>query len=76
MSIEDNKRLVRRYLEEVVNTGNVEALPQFLSPDYVEIYNHVRHAVGLDGARQHVLGVRETYPDLHLMVERQIAEGE
>lgn len=73
---EANKQLIRRYLEEVVNTGNVEAVPQFISPDYVEVYNNVRHAVGLEGARQHILGVRETYPDLHLTVEQQIAEGE
>jgi predicted ester cyclase len=26
--------------------------------------------------QQHVLGVRATYPDLHLTIERQIAEGE
>ncbi len=73
---EENKRLVRRYLEEVVNTGNVEALPQYISSDYVEVYNNTRHVVGLEGARQHTLGVRETYPDLHLTVEHQIAEGE
>jgi predicted ester cyclase len=76
MSAEENKRLIRRYLEEVVNTGNVEALPRFIAPDYVEVFNNVRHPVGLEGAKRHVLGVRETYPDLHLTVEQQIAEGE
>lgn len=76
MSIEDNKRLVRRYLEEVVSTGNVEALPQFVAPDYVEAYDGNRHPVGIEGARNHILGVRETYPDLRVTVEQQIAEGE
>ena len=76
MNLEDNKRLVRRYLEEVVNTGNVDALPEFISPDYVEVYNNVRHPAGLEGARQHILGARETYPDVHLTVEQQIAEGD
>ena len=75
-SKEANKRLVRRYLEEVVNTGNLDALAEFISPDYVEVHNNTRHAVGLEGAIQHILGVRETYPDLHLTVEQQIAEGE
>jgi predicted ester cyclase len=32
--------------------------------------------MGVEGAKQHVLGGRQTYPDLHLTVERQIAEGE
>ena len=33
MNLEDNKRLVRRYVEEVVNTGNLDALPQFIAPE-------------------------------------------
>ena len=36
MSTADNKRLVRRYVEQVVNTGNVERLAEFISPDYRE----------------------------------------
>ena len=38
--------------------------------------NTTRQRVGVEGAKQHILGVRETYPDLHLTVEQQIAEGE
>ena len=76
MSSDGNKLLVRRYYEEVVNTGDVERSAEFISPDYVEVYNNQRHPVGVEGAKEHVLGVRRTYPDLHLTVERQIAEGE
>lgn len=76
MSAEENKLLVRRYLEEVVNAGNVAEVEKFISGEYVEVYKNVRHAIGLDGARKHVLGVRQTYPDLHITVEQQIAEGD
>ena len=76
MSTEKNKRIVRRFYEEVVNTGNVNELAKFISPDYAEVYRNKRHIVGLDGAKRHVLGVRQTYPDLRLTVEQQIAEGE
>jgi predicted ester cyclase len=76
VSAEQNKLLVRRYLEEVVNTGNVNDLAAFISPDYVEVHHNTRHAIGLEGAKRHVLGVRQTYPDLHLTVEQQIAEGD
>jgi predicted ester cyclase len=76
MSTENNKRLVRRYIEEVVNTGNVEKLAEFLAPDYTEVYNNVRYALGLEGAKQHILGGRRTYENLHLTVEQQIAEGD
>jgi predicted ester cyclase len=76
VSADENKLLVRRYYEEVVNTGDVDRLAEFISPAFVEVYNNIRHPVGLEGAKAHVLGVRETYPDLHLTVEQQIAEGE
>ncbi len=76
MSIEENKRLVRRYIEEVVNTGNVDLLSEFLAPDYVEVYRNVRYPIGIEGAKKHVLGGRETYPDIEVRIERQIAEGD
>lgn len=76
MSSEENKSLVRRYYEQIVNTGDVDQLAEFVSHDFVEVHGGQRHAVGLAGAKAHVLGVRETYPDLHLTIERQIAEGE
>ncbi|MBN1573975.1 MAG: ester cyclase [Deltaproteobacteria bacterium] len=76
MSIEENKSLVRRYYEEVVNGCDLKRVCEFVSQNYVEVYNNVRHEVGIEGAKEHLAGVRNTYPDLHLTVERQIAEGE
>ena len=76
MSTDDNKRLVRVYYEEVVSTGDVGRVPSFISPDYVEVYQNTRHALGIEGAEAHVRGVRRTYPDLVLRVEHQIAEGD
>ena len=75
-STDQNKLLVKRYYEEVVNTGDVERLSEFIAPDYVEIYNGVRNEAGLAGAEAHILGVRTTFEGLHLTVEQQIAEGD
>lgn len=74
--MEDNKRLVKMFYEEVVGTGRVERLPDFISSDYVEVHERARHSAGIDGAREHIAGVRRTYPDLTLEVAQQIAEGE
>jgi len=75
MSTESNKRLVARYYEEIVNTGNVEAIEQFISSDYEEVHENKRYPRGIEGAIEHVRGVRATYPDLTLTIEQQIAEG-
>ena len=76
MTPEKNKLLVRRYYEEVVSTGNVDLVESFVAPEYAEVFNGERNVVGIDGAKAHILGVRQTYPDLRIEVERQIAEGE
>jgi predicted ester cyclase len=76
MSIEENKLLVRRYYEDVVNRAKVDDLPKFISAEYSEIHNHKRYPIGIQGAREHILGGHETYRGLHITVERQIAEGD
>ena len=76
MSTVDIKTLVRRYYEEVVSTGAVDRVPEFVSTEYSEVHNNVTYPVGIDGAKEHILGVRRTYPDLRVTVEQQIAEGE
>jgi predicted ester cyclase len=76
MSAKKNKNIVRRYYEEVVNTGNIDKIEDFISEEYTEIFDGKRHSVGIEGAKAHVVGVRQTYADLHLSIERQIAEDE
>ena len=73
---EQNKLLVRRYIEEIVNTGDVTRLADFIASDYVEVYRNVRYPLGRDGARRHVLGVHDVYPDIQVTIEQQIAEGD
>jgi predicted ester cyclase len=72
----DNKLLVRKYIEEVINTGVVDEIEKYISNDYTEIFEGKRYLLGIDGAREHIRGVRRTYPDLTLTIEQQVAEGE
>lgn len=76
MNLEANKRITRRFYEEVVSTGAVERVPEFVSPDCVEVDGQSRIASGIEGMKDHIRGVREVYPDLRIVVDRQIAEGE
>ena len=76
MSKIENKLQIQRYIDAVINTGNVENIAQFISPDYIEVYEGKRYPLGIKGAKEHILGVRQTYPDLTLTVEQQIGEGE
>ncbi len=72
----DNKEIIRRYGEEIENTGDVTNIREFIAEDYVEVYEGKRYTIGIKGATDHVLGVRRVYPDLKLIIENQIAEGD
>ncbi len=76
MGFEDNKTLARRFYEEVVSTGDVGRVEEFIAPDYVEVHDGKRYAVGIEGVKEHVLGVRQTYVGLKIRVQQQIAEGD
>lgn len=76
MTESDNKTIIRRFIEEVENTGDVSNIYEFISNDYVEVHEGKRHQIGINGAIDHVLGVRKVYPDLKLTIENQISEGE
>jgi predicted ester cyclase len=76
MSTEENKKLVRRFYEEIVSTGKVEGIENFIAPEFEEVHDGKRYASGIDGAKEHILGVRQTYPDLQLTIDHQIAEGQ
>jgi predicted ester cyclase len=70
---ESNKALVRRYIEEVLNTGRYERLEEYVAPEYV---NRTTGTRGPEGYRQNHLRWRAAFPDLHISIEDLIAEGD
>ena len=76
MTIEANKLLVRRFYEEIVNTGDVDRIGDFIAPDCIEVHDNVVYESGIEGMKAHILGGRLTYSSLQLTVERQLGEGD
>lgn len=76
MEENDNKTLIRRFIEEIENTGDVTNIREFMSEDYVEVHDGETFQIGIEGAIDHVLGVRRVFPDLKMTIEDQISEGE
>jgi predicted ester cyclase len=65
MSVEENKNLVRREQEELLNhTGNLAAAAELFASDRVE------------AAKQEAANVRRGFPDLESTIEDLIAEGD
>ncbi|MFO1513808.1 MAG: ester cyclase [Verrucomicrobiota bacterium] len=73
MSTTSNKLLARRFLEQIVNTGEVDRLHEFLAPGFVASYANSR---GIKWAREHILTFRHCYPDMQVTVDGQVGEGD
>ena len=63
-TLEANKAVVRRYIEEVVNQGHLERIPEFVAASYVE-----------EKRRDEVAAFR-AFPDQHASIEQMAAEGD
>ena len=74
MSTEQNKAVVRRFIEEILNNQNTALVDELFAPDYV---NHLVPG-GREGFKQFFPMLRSAYPDLKLnfKIERLIAEGD
>src|SRR5437868_6186043 len=73
MSTEDNKALVQRFFEEVINQKNLAALDQFVSPTAV---NHTVPS-GLPQKPSQLLSLHlNAFPDLKATVEDLLADGD
>jgi predicted SnoaL-like aldol condensation-catalyzing enzyme len=78
-SADTNRSIADRFTEEGWNAGNVAALDEFISPDFVR-HNppsadppEVR---GLDALKEYITGIHGTYPDFHVKVHSRLAEGD
>ena len=75
MSAEENKSLVRRFVEEFWNEGNTAAADELMAPD-AEIHMPTGEMVNLDGLKGFAGMFRGSFPDWHSTVEELIAEGD
>ncbi len=74
--MQNNCQIIRRFLEEVLNQGNIEATGQFFWEDMVEQVPLPGQGPGLEGLKDVLRGMRTGFPDMHWSVAEQIAEGD
>jgi steroid delta-isomerase-like uncharacterized protein len=73
---EINKAVVRRAVEELFNTGNLDIADQVFAPDYVDHSPSDLELSGLENVKRFVVGWRAAFPDTRSAVEDMIAEGD
>ncbi len=76
MSVEKNKALLRRYVEEVLNKGNVDAVNKFFATNCVDHTAPPGTPPGASGIKQLLTVTLEALSNLHVTIEDMIAEGD
>jgi steroid delta-isomerase-like uncharacterized protein len=76
MSAEENKVLVRCYIEEVWNKRNVAALDEFLASNYQRYTSPNTTPLNREAQKQRLAGIRTAFPDITLTLEEIYAEGD
>ena len=73
MLTEENKAIVRRVIEELVNKGNLAIADEVLATNY--IYHFPTHDIkGPEGFKEFIGTMRTAFPDLHVTIDDLIAE--
>lgn len=73
MSTDDNKALVQRFFDEVINQRNLAALDQLVSPNAV---NHTVPSGLPQGPNQFLSMHLNAFPDVKATVEELLADGD
>jgi len=71
----DNKAIARRYFQEILNEGRIEAINAIVATDVV-FRNPPAVVRGIDEFRKLVAGLRAAFPDLHFTLEDELGEGD
>jgi predicted SnoaL-like aldol condensation-catalyzing enzyme len=75
MSLEENKAIVRRVIEEILNQGNVSVIDEVFAPAFVD-RSSPDQLPGPEGVKAFVSSVRSRLPDLRVEIDDLIAEGD
>ena len=77
---EANKALIRRFIEEIWHKGNLDAIEEFIAPNYIRHTSHLREGGrdvhGPEDARQSIAAARAAFPDIHFTLEDVLADGD
>jgi steroid delta-isomerase-like uncharacterized protein len=76
MSTEENKAIVRRYLDEAWIKKNVSVIDELMASDYARYLPGQPKPLDREGQKQRIAGFHKAMPDLDFVVDDLFAEGD
>ncbi|MHA2394795.1 MAG: ester cyclase [Promethearchaeota archaeon] len=76
MSIEENKALVRRFVEEVQSQHKLTAVDEIMDPNMIEHYGQPSSLNSVEAFKKFFGGFIAAFPDVKVVIHSQVAEGD
>jgi steroid delta-isomerase-like uncharacterized protein len=73
MSLQENKALVRRLVENVQNQHNLAEIDELYSPNFID-HSGWADAQGIEGVKAFFTMMFTAFPDMHFIIRQQLAE--
>jgi steroid delta-isomerase-like uncharacterized protein len=74
--MEDNRAVVRRFIEEFKNKSNHDIVDELFSPNFVHHFQDPRVPKGREGFKLLGKSVASAFPDVHVKIEDLVAEDD
>jgi steroid delta-isomerase-like uncharacterized protein len=76
MNLEENKKFMNYFIEEVINNKNLNAANDLVAEDFIEHVPFPGQEPGREGLKFALQSMFTGFPDMNWTVHEQIAEGE
>jgi steroid delta-isomerase-like uncharacterized protein len=76
MSLEENKALVRRFIEEVQSQHKLMVVDEIMDPNMIEHYGPPSTLNSVEAFKQFFAGFIAAFPDVKAVIHKQVAEGD
>ncbi len=76
MSVDQMEIAYRRFIEEAWNQGNLATVDEIASPDLVLHFLPPGTPRGPEPIKRHIASSRAAFPDISLVIEEVVAEGD
>ena len=76
MSVEQNKAIARRWMDEAWQKASPSSMDELLAPNFVFNYPMSGAKPNLEGYKQTVSEIHSSFPDIQFTTEDMVAEGD
>jgi len=71
-----NEAVVARFIEEVINQGQLNTADEIVAEDFIELDPLPGQRQGREGLKEIIAMLRTAFPDIHWVTEETISAGE